>query len=420
VKFVHAADIHLDSPLRGLERYDGAPVDEIRGATRRAVENLIDLCLRESVDLLVIAGDLYDGDWRDYNTGLFFVSQIARLTKAGIRVAWVRGNHDAASQITRSLAWPDGAIDFDTREPSTHVFEDLGVALHGQSYGQREVLIDLAAHYPAPLAGLFNLGILHTALDGGREGHAPYAPCSLDRLQSRGYDYWALGHVHRREVVSEDPWIVFPGNLQGRNAREVGPKGATLVHVEDGAVASVHEHPLDVVRWVDCAIDASDAVSGDDVVDRVRRALESECASVGDRWLAARLRIVGASAADAPLRASREHWRQQLRATSLGVAAPVWIEKILIETRPQSDPSALLQHDDPIADLLRSLRSAVTDTDLRTELVASLAPLASKLPQEYRDLPEAIDLESAAALDALLEALELELLPRLLELRTER
>ncbi|MCB1796433.1 MAG: DNA repair exonuclease, partial [Candidatus Competibacteraceae bacterium] len=106
MRFLHAADLHLDSPLRGLDRYEGAPVDEVRGATRRAFENLIAVARRERVDLVVIAGDLYDGDWPDYNTGLFFIKGVAQLAEEGIPVAIVRGNHDAASRLTKALRLP--------------------------------------------------------------------------------------------------------------------------------------------------------------------------------------------------------------------------------------------------------------------------------------------------------------------------
>ena len=107
MKFIHAAYVHLDSPLRGLERYEGAPVDEIRGATRRALENLFELAIDREVDFVLIAGDLYDGDWKDHNTGLFFVKQAARLHEASIPIYMISGNHDAANRMTRSLRMPD-------------------------------------------------------------------------------------------------------------------------------------------------------------------------------------------------------------------------------------------------------------------------------------------------------------------------
>lgn len=415
MKFIHAADIHLDSPLRGLARYEGSPVDEIRGATRRAFKNLVDVCLNEGAELLVLAGDIYDGAWKDYNTGLFFVGQLRRLTNEGVRVALVKGNHDAASQITKQLTLPDGAIEFSTRSPQTHVLEDLGVALHGQSYGQRDVTEDLASRYPEPISGLFNLGILHTALDG-REGHDAYAPCSAARLIERGYEYWALGHVHRREIVSEDPWIVFPGNLQGRHARETGPKGATLVTIEDGTVSSLQELELDVVRWCRCEVDVTDSTSGHDVVDRVRQALEVDAESAGDRLLAARVCLQGRSAADRDLRSHKARWDNEIRAAALDASAPVWIEKIAFDTRVDVDVTALIEGTGPVAELLRAIRRASDDDETLGEIIGSLKGLADKLPLEYRELDEALDLTSRDTAVALLAEIERTLLPHLLSL----
>ena len=219
--FIHAADLHLDSPLIGLPRYDGAPVEQMRGSTRRALENLVDLALTEQVAFVLIAGDLYDGDWRDYNTGLFFAAQMTRLREAGTPVFIVSGNHDAASQITRSLRMPDNVTVLPANSPDTVRRDDIGIAVHGQSFRTRAVADDLSAAYPDPVRGMFNIGLLHTSADG-RPGHDPYAPCSLDKLRAKGYDYWALGHVHAREVLCDDPWVVFSGNTQGRHIRELG------------------------------------------------------------------------------------------------------------------------------------------------------------------------------------------------------
>ena len=175
-KFLHAADIHLDSPLRGLDRYEGAPADQIRGATRRAFENLVEVALREEVALVVLAGDLYDGDWRDFNTGLFFVKQMARLKEAGIPAYAVSGNHDATSRITRRLPLPENVHVFPTGEATTVRLEGVDVAIHGQSFAEQCTTEDLAKNYPAAVSGVFNLGVLHTSMTG-RDGHGSYAPC---------------------------------------------------------------------------------------------------------------------------------------------------------------------------------------------------------------------------------------------------
>src|SRR6187402_966325 len=272
MKFVHAADLHLDSPLAGLSKYEGAPVEQIRGATRRALENLVKLCLSEQVELLLIAGDLYDGDWRDYSTGLFFAKQMAALRAGNVRVVWIRGNHDAASKLTAHLQLPSNVRELSHKMPESFLLEDLGIAVHGQSFETRDVSRDLSSRYPEPKADLFNIGLLHTALEG-RVGHAPYAPCKLNALIDLGYDYFALGHVHTREVLSREPWIVFPGNLQGRHARETGAKGATLVTVDEQRVRSVEHRALDEVRWHVAEADVSSEHSLDGVLERVREAL---------------------------------------------------------------------------------------------------------------------------------------------------
>ena len=190
-KFLHAADIHLDSPLQKLEQYEGAPVRELRQATRRAFENLIELAIAEKVDFVLIAGDLYDGDWKDYNTGLYFISRITKLNDANIPVYIITGNHDAASAITKTLRLPDNVKMFPTDKPCTFKLEEVGVAIHGQGFATPAVKKDLSAGYPVAVAGYFNIGMLHTCATG-REGHEPYAPCTVAALESKGYDYWAL------------------------------------------------------------------------------------------------------------------------------------------------------------------------------------------------------------------------------------
>lgn len=418
MKFVHAADIHLDSPLCGLERYEGAPVEEIRGATRGALRNLVDLCFNEDVDLLLIAGDLYDGDWRDYNTGLFFAAQMARLTHEGIRVVLIRGNHDAASQITKTLRLPEGTFDLQTKTAETRRFENLGVAVHGRGYPRRDVSEDLSASYPDPLRGYFNVGLLHTAVDG-REGHDLYAPCSVERLISKGYQYWALGHVHKREVLSEDPWILFPGNLQGRHAKETGPKGATLVSVEDGVVTSVDHRELDVVRWVACDIDSGKAASGDDIVDLVRGAVSAAVDSASGRTVAARVCIIGTSKAHRDLCRNPQHWGNQIRSAVLDLSGGTWIEKIMFRTRTPIDLDGLMHHDDPVGGLLRALRELRGDREGIGDLLKEFSDLRNKLPHEYRQLHEAIDLDDPASLEVLLEDVEQLLVPRLLDAKEE-
>ncbi|HEX3852662.1 MAG TPA: DNA repair exonuclease [Polyangiaceae bacterium] len=410
MKLVHAADLHLDSPLSGLSKYEGAPVEQIRGATRRALENLVELCLSESAELLVIAGDLYDGDWRDYSTGLFFNKQMSALRAGNVRVVWIRGNHDAASKLTAHLHLPENARELSYKKPDTFVLEDIGVAVHGQGFETRDVSSDLSSRYPEPRRGLFNIGLLHTALEG-RAGHATYAPCRLSALVDRGYDYFALGHVHTREVLSETPWIVFPGNLQGRHARETGSKGATLVTVENEQVRSVEHRALDEVRWHVAEADVSSERSLDGVLERVRESLNVAVAASEGRLSAIRVRLSGASAAHELLASRSQKLVEEVRALTLDLSGEAWLEKVEVATRPLAQRGQLREREDAIGELLRGLGELGRDDAALLELAGELLELKRKLPPELREGPDAIDLDSPEALRRLLAEVEDTLLP---------
>jgi DNA repair protein SbcD/Mre11 len=381
VTVLHAADLHLDSPLVGLERYEGAPLREVRSASRRAFCQLIDLCLEEEVQLLLLAGDLYDGDWRDYSTGLFFATELARLVELGTKVVWIRGNHDAQSKITRHLTLGSFCVELGTRRPESHVLESLGVAVHGQGFATQAVTEDLSARYPEPIRGLFNIGLLHTALSG-RVGHAPYAPCDLNALIARGYDYWALGHVHQREVLHREPYIVFPGNLQARHVRESGAKGATLIRIDDGVVSSIEHRALDVVRFGQLPVDVSEADSASDVAELCRLALERELVRAEGRLLFTRLLVSGRSRAHAEVARDPERARAEIvvRAAELALGE-VWIESTRFLVEPSLDFDALMRRDDAVGTLLRSLAEPPSDP---AALAAMVADIEASLPPELR------------------------------------
>jgi DNA repair protein SbcD/Mre11 len=414
MKLFHAADIHLDSPLHGLERYDGAPVAEMRGATRRAFVNLVDLCIEDGAAMLFLAGDLYDGDWRDFGTGLFFAAQMVRLRDAGVRVFLVRGNHDAASRITKDLHLPDNVYLFSSRKPETVVDEKLGVAVHGQSFARGEITDDLSARYPQAIPGMLNIGMLHTSADG-RPGHAAYAPCSTNGLIAKGYQYWALGHVHAREVLHENPWIVFPGNLQGRHIREAGPKGCTVVSVEDGEVALVEERGVDVVRWEHVELDATGSDTSAELLDRLSLSIRSAIQSAGDRFCAVRVRVTGRCRAHAALMNRRESWVADVRALATDVSSgSVWVEKVLVDTAPEIDIARLKGGSGPVAELLRDIDALRQNETRLTELTAKFDDLRAKLPADLKEGDEPLRLDTETIRTMLRDAESL-LLPRLLE-----
>lgn len=411
-KFIHAADIHLDSPLHGLERYEGAPVAAIRNATREALQNLVQLAMDEEAAFLLVSGDLYDGDWKDYNTGLFFVKQMSRLREAHIPAFIAAGNHDAASRITRNLRLPENVHLFSSRKPETRLVENPPAAIHGRSFPMRAVQENLAVDYPEPVPDRFNIGLLHTCLDG-REGHEPYAPCSLEDLLAKRYDYWALGHVHGCEVLHRNPWVAFSGNIQGRNIRETGPRGCLLVTVDDAGTAAVEHRTLDVLRWSLLEIDAAAAAQAEEIVERAALAIKAEASSCEGRMLAVRIRVTGASPAHADLLANPERWVNEMRACALD-CGDVWVEKVQFRTSLPLDLEQMSKGPDAVGDLLRFMNTLSADPQMLASLADDLAPLRSKLPSELLHGEDPVGLEGPNQLRDIVEDARQLLVSRLL------
>lgn len=389
--FLHAADIHLDSPLKGLERYEGAPVGEIRAASRRALENLVEVAIREQVAFVVLAGDLYDGDWKDFDTGLFFVRQMSRLREAGIPVYGVQGNHDAASKITRSLRLPSNVHIFSTGSPETCRIETLDVAIHGQSFASQCTATDLARNYPAAIAGWFNIGVLHTSMSG-RDGHGSYAPCSEACLRESGYDYWALGHVHQREVLPGRPTIAFPGNIQGRHIKELGPKGCLRVMVDDDHAVATKFVPLDVLRWATVPVSLDGVEEKSEVFERVDDALRQIVGDSEDRLTATRLILTGTTPLAADIAANPKQWNADIRATAIDIdAEKLWIEKVKqdLSMPRQKDPAD--GDETPLAEVAAIAAQLMASDDTAKELGIDFADLERKLPPDMADAIIAAD-----------------------------
>ncbi|MDH4459222.1 MAG: DNA repair exonuclease [Nevskia sp.] len=410
--FIHTADLHLDSPMRGLSRYEGVPEETMRSATRDAFIQLIDEAIRRRVAFIVIAGDISDGGWNDVSTGLFFIKQCGRAAAKGIRVFVIWGNHDADSEGARKLTMPDRVHVFEHQKAEQIEIPELQVAVTGQSFGKREEFSDLAAGYPQGKSGYFNVALLHTALDG-RPDHAPYAPCNLGTLKARGMDYWALGHVHTGAIVHEDPWVVFPGNLQGRSVRETGARGALLVQVDGGRVIGVDPLEVDVARWASLTIDASGATTIEQVGSLARDAISPLVSDIDDRPMAVRITLTGTSAAHGQMTLRPEEVRNQMRSVAAGLhGGRIWIEKVRVETSPIRTSETIADRGDAVADLQQLLRSGATDPELHAMLRADLELLnkvdadaltsdAAKRPKEER-WSELIQALSPGLIEALL------------------
>ena len=391
-KFIHAADPHLDSPFHGLSSHPGAPAEALRHATRRAFANLVRLAIEERVDFIVLAGDLYDGDWRDYGPGLYFTQQMAVLKKAGIPVYLISGNHDAESIITRRLPTLTNVHWFSTRKPESKEVAGLPVVIHGQGFPDRKVPENLSLLYPDAVAGKFNLGLLHTSLQGRAE-HDTYAPCSVEDLLSKHYDYWALGHIHQPEVLHTQPFIGFAGNLQGRHIRETGPRGCNLVTVADNHAVTVEFRPLDVIRWELISVDIAGLTDESTVLERFGKALESTLQAADGRMVAARIHFNGATALHGTLHRQADAWYHQCLARALELTSDgLWLEQLKFTTTPLVDPARLAERDDLTRVVLESLQnpSLTLPEDLQKMLKKLPPEVATGLRDELTENPSAI------------------------------
>ncbi|CDZ55965.1 metallophosphoesterase family protein [Neorhizobium galegae] len=374
-RFIHAADLHLGSPFQGLALKDAAIAELFIEASRRAFSGLVDQAVERRVDFFIVAGDVYDGDWKDNKIGLFFNREVARLERAGIPVFLLKGNHDAESVITKTITLPKNVSEFPVNKPGSFKLDHLKVALHGQGFAERSATENLALAYPKPETGWFNIGVLHTSLTG-REPHAPYAPCSVEDLRSRGYDYWALGHVHDFEIVAEDPLVVFPGNLQGRSIREQGAKGAVLVTVEDGRIT--HERIItDSARFAELVV----AVEPDDNIPAILRRIESALEDVVERMegrpLALRIRLTGKSSFRNEVMARAEDFRDEVQAACHRSHGDIWLEKLEVRLDPETNGTSVA------ADML-GLEGLIPIDGFPAELLADanakIAEITARLP----------------------------------------
>ena len=402
--FIHAADLHLGSPLSGLAARDADLARRLASAGRQAFEDLVSRAIERAVAFVVVAGDVYDGDWADTTIGLFFARQVARLDRAGIPTILVRGNHDAESVITRAITLPPSVHVFPANRAGTLRLDGLRVALHGRSFQTRAVEENLSLTYPAAMPGWFNLGILHTSCTG-HAAHETYAPCSVADLAARGYDYWALGHIHEYAELSRDPWIVFPGNLQGRSVRECGEKGAVVVDVADGRVTAVTRLALDRARFEQVTVDLTDAADTRAALEAVETALRPLATLAATRLVLVRVHLAGVTPAHDALSADRESITAEIQAAAHRLHEDIWLERLKIETRrprvarepsgPAIDPAALL------ADLDR-------DPDFRTRARAVLAEIGGRMPSSV-----AAEADLEAEFDALCAEAEALILGRL-------
>jgi DNA repair exonuclease SbcCD nuclease subunit len=381
--FLHTADLHLDAPLRAVALRDPELAAEIGVASRTAFSRIVDLCLAEAVAFLVIAGDLWDGTYSSTKTPRFLKQELLRLEAAGIGCYILRGNHDALARQTGELEAPANTTVFGARPSTVELMIDgQPVALHGLSFREPHAPESLLPRYPAPKPGAFNLGLMHTSLNGS-PGHDPYAPCSLAELEAHGYDYWALGHIHRRFVHRGRATVVMPGTPQGRDIGEAGAASVTLVRVGDDGTVTLEERSVAPLRFDRLPLDCTGIADWSDLLAHLDRALRAAAeAPRAEDHLVLRPVLTGATPLAWRIARDRDRLTEEARALSAG--RRLWIDKLELRLAEEGAelPGAALPED-----LVRLVREDLPeDPALNAALLAAAQELARDLPPEARDL----------------------------------
>ena len=380
LRFIHAADLHLDSPFRGIRSEAPEYVAEtLRRATFDAYESIIDLCIRERVDALLVAGDIYDGADRSLRAQLKFVEGLDRLAQAGIRSFVCHGNHDPLDGWEARLALPDGCVRFEDEVSGVPVFpgEPERAAVYGISYPRRVVTENLSQHFGPPFSSGFNVGMLHANV-GGNTAHDNYSPCTIQDLADTGVDYWALGHVHTRQVLRRGrPTVVYPGNPQGRNPRETGDRGVYLVEVDDYGAVSLDFRPVDVVRWVLLEVGIGGLESEQDLLDAVDSACDDASEGAGGRPVVCRLSLAGRGPQHGWLRRAGtvDEIRERVNDRHSRSGDWLWCERIQDSTALPVDRERVAQREDFVGDLARLSAELMNDPEAMEELRNLLRPL---------------------------------------------
>ena len=349
-------------------------------ATRGALEQIVTLCLEENVHALLIAGDLYDRDLHSMKTAAFLTAQLERLNAASIPVFIIRGNHDATSVITQELDLSPNVHVF-TGHGGTAQLEEYGIAIHGVSFAKPQAPESLLPKYSAPMAGCFNIGLLHTSL-AGSEGHDTYAPCSVSDIKNHGYDYWALGHIHKRQVHSESPHIVMPGMPQGRDIGEAGTKTVTLVSVSDGPNSTnvtLEERRTSQVEFnrLSCALDGVEEWR--DMIARITAAIK-QAGSLAAGNTILRIELTGQTPLAWRARRDMDLLSEQIREAA-EVIGTVWIEKVVCHLR---QPEASETREDPRFELQALMQTLMQDETVKARAVEMSEWLVGELPPEIR------------------------------------
>ncbi|MGK5092261.1 DNA repair exonuclease [Deltaproteobacteria bacterium TL4] len=390
--FIHAADLHLDSPFCGVTADSPNIAEALRSATFEAYDALIDLCIERQVQFLLIAGDIYDGVDRSLRAQLYFHDGLKRLADHQIQAFIVHGNHDPFKGHSRTIEWPGGVHIFDygkVESVPVLVNQTQIAVISGISHEKRNEKNNLVKKFDKMDSDTFQIGLLHCNV-GGEMGHEPYAPCDLEELLEVGMNYWALGHVHEKKVLHENPYVVYSGNTQGRSIREQNERGCFLVHVDDTQhVTDLEFCELDTVRWVSGLVPLDGILTLDQLDKALCRGMEN-LVNKQSRPCLCRLTLTGCTSLYQELHkeGSLEGLLQRTREAFNSNTPFVWLQKLSLDCRPEIDLEKRRESHDFLGQVLRiGAELAETEESLKRLFEEGLGELyhnnrASKVLQE--------------------------------------
>jgi len=403
LRFIHAADLHLDSPFRGIGSASVALKDRLQAATLGALRRVVDHTIESKADFLLIAGDIYDSKDRNLRALVSFRSEMERLAERNVPAFIVHGNHDPLNGWGSGFQLPPNVVTFGGRA-DTEPFIRRGrevAQITGVSYARERITDNLAAGLKPPENAAYSIALLHANI-GHQAGHADYAPATVEELATAGFNYWALGHVHTQSMLASDPaMIVYPGNTQGRNPRESGPRGCLQVDVDTYGRAHLEFIDTSIARWVHLEISIAGIGAMDQLVDlMLAKGRDAAAAFVGPT--VARCTIRGNGALHRDLQ--REDMNEEL-AELLGSVAIA--ESVRIATGPELDFESLVRTETMVSDFLKLTDLALENAEMRQRLTDSLAPLFRRKdmpPIDDARMREWIQRASAMGVDLLLDS----------------
>ena len=357
IRFIHCADLHIDSPFKGLSEIHPDLRNMLYQSTFESFNNIVELAIEKAVDCVLISGDIYDCTDKSLQAQIRFRNGLQRLSDAGIHSFVVYGNHDPLDSWSATLKWPDNVTIFGGDKVERCALTKGGepiAQIYGISFQKKDIRDNLALQFERQDDDVPAIALLHTNV-GENTGHEPYAPATVKELSSSAMDYWALGHVHKHEILkSANPAIVYPGNSQARNPRETGAKGCCLVTLYPNRACDVEFVATDVVRYRSDSLDISDCSDADDVMNSIKRRCQEISDEMEDRHAIIRLSLTGRSDLHPELQRG-DNVRDvlaEVRNFYEGKEPWIWLEKLTLNTQGSYALEALRRGNEFIADII--------------------------------------------------------------------